>query len=268
MEHGPRLGRPGGPGGAKQELQGGRLGELGRAPEPAVGRVVGGGHRPVGGRREAGGGNVAGRGERGGEALGEVGGRRDDLLSAVLPPLVDGGEHAGEGGQPGPLHFGEVGAAEEGLPGRGEEGSQRPSTLAGERLHRLQVVSIKVGSFLPIDLDVDEPAVHEVGGAPVGEGLGGHHVAPVARGVAHGQQDRHVAAAGLGEGLVAPLEPFDGVVGVLEEVGAGGAGEAVSGGGGHGGRCYGRRPAIGPPAAKSWESSAGFRGSQGGPFVT
>ena len=159
---------------------------------------------------------------------------------------MDGGEHAGEGGQSRPLHVGEVGAAEEGLPGGGEEGGQRPPTLAGERLHRLQVVPIDVGPLLSIDLDVHEPAVHEVGGGLVGEGLGGHHVTPVARGVAHGQQDRHVAAAGVGEGLVPPFEPVHGVVGVLEEIWAGGVGEAILGGGGHEGRWYGRRPAIDP----------------------
>ena len=42
-----------------------------------------------------------------------------------------------------------------------------------------------------------------------------------------GEQDRHVAAAGLCEGVVAPLPPVDRVVGVLEEVGARGACQPV-----------------------------------------
>ena len=54
-----------------------------------------------------------------------------------------------------------------------------------------------------------------------------HHVAPVAGRVADRQEDRHVAAPSLGEGLVTPREPVDGVVGVLEQIRRGGVGEPV-----------------------------------------
>jgi hypothetical protein len=46
-------------------------------------------------------------------------------------------------------------------------------------------------------------------------------MAPVARGVADGDEERDVAAAGLSKRLITPLIPIDRVVGVLEEVGGG-----------------------------------------------
>ena len=60
------------------------------------------------------------------------------------------------------------------------------------------------------------------------ERLVGHHVAPVARRVPDGQQDRHVARRRLGQRLGRPLLPVHRVVGVLAQVGAGGLGEGVS----------------------------------------
>jgi len=55
----------------------------------------------------------------------------------------------------------------------------------------------------------------------------GHDVAPVAGGVADGEEDGPIEALGLGEGVFAPGVPVDGVVGVLQEVGAGLGREAV-----------------------------------------
>jgi hypothetical protein len=47
-------------------------------------------------------------------------------------------------------------------------------------------------------------------------------MAPVARGVPDGDEERNVTAAGFGERLLTPLIPIDGVVGVLQKVGGGG----------------------------------------------
>src|SRR5690606_741804 len=52
-------------------------------------------------------------------------------------------------------------------------------------------------------------------------------MAPVAGGVAHGQQHRDVAAPRLGERLLTPLPPVDRVVGVLAQVRAGAVCESV-----------------------------------------
>ena len=63
--------------------------------------------------------------------------------------------------------------------------------------------------------------------AGVFEGLALHDVAPVAGGVADAEEDGLVFRAGFFEGFGAPREPVDGIVGVLEEVGAGLVGESV-----------------------------------------
>jgi hypothetical protein len=55
----------------------------------------------------------------------------------------------------------------------------------------------------------------------------GHDVAPVAGGVADGDEEGDVAPPGLGKGLLAPLAPVGGIVGVLQQVGAVGEDEPV-----------------------------------------
>src|SRR5699024_8668885 len=80
---------------------------------------------------------------------------------------------------------------------------------------------------LPIHLHRHELGVHHSCHLLVGEGLVGHHMAPVAGGVAHGQQDRHVPAARLGEGVGPPFVPIHRVVGVLAQVRGGGVGKCV-----------------------------------------
>lgn len=52
-------------------------------------------------------------------------------------------------------------------------------------------------------------------------------MAPVAGGIPDAQQDRQVAALGLGQRLRAPLPPVDRVVGVLAQVGRLGLGETI-----------------------------------------
>ncbi len=113
----------------------------------------------------------------------------------------------------------EVRTEVEGLGVRREEHRHRPAAVPGGRLHRLHVHGVDVRAFLAVHLDADEVRVHVVGGGLVLEGLVGHHVAPVAAGVADAQQHRHIAPPRLGEGLLGPGPPVHGVVGVLEEVG-------------------------------------------------
>src|SRR4030095_15316729 len=73
------------------------------------------------------------------------------------------------------------------------------------------------GPLFAVDLDVHEQAVHEAGDVLVLEGLALHHVAPVTRRVAHGEQHGLVLSAGAGERLVTPRIPVDGTVGGLEK---------------------------------------------------
>ena len=108
-----------------------------------------------------------------------------------------------------------------------EKHRHRPAALAGHGLHGLHVDAIDVGPLFAIDLYVDEVVVHEARGLFVLERLVRHDVAPVAGGVADAQQDRLVFALGGLQRLGSPRVPVDGVIGVLEEVGARFVGEAV-----------------------------------------
>ena len=101
-----------------------------------------------------------------------------------------------------------------------EEDRHRPAALAAEELHRLHVDRINIRPLLAIDLHADEALVEQARDLFVFERLLLHHVAPVAGRVADGEEDRHVALARFGEGLVAPGAPIDRIVRVLKQVGA------------------------------------------------
>jgi hypothetical protein len=123
---------------------------------------------------------------------------------------------------------GKVGTTEEGLLVWGKKYSERPSAIAPEELDKELVDVIEVGAFFAVDFDVDKEVVHERGDGLVFEAFVRHDVAPVARGVADGKENRLIETLGGGEGLGAPGEPIDGIGGVLEEVGRDFVDEAVS----------------------------------------
>jgi len=102
--------------------------------------------------------------------------------------------------------------------------------MAGHGLNGCHVDGIDIGPFLPVDLHIDEEFVHDPGSRIILEGLVLHDVAPVARGIANGEEERPILGACPFEGLVTPRVPVHGVVGMLQEVGAGLGGETV----GHG----------------------------------
>ena len=99
--------------------------------------------------------------------------------------------------------------------------------MLAEVMQRRHVDLIDVGAFLAIHFDVDEEIVHHLRGCRVLEALVRHDVTPMAGGVADRKQDRLVGALCLGECLGSPWPPVDGVVLVLEQIGAGLAGETV-----------------------------------------
>src|ERR1019366_4208143 len=86
-------------------------------------------------------------------------------------------------------------------------------------------------------------------GAPVLEGLVGHHVTPVAGGVADGDEHRLVLCAGAGEGLGTPGQPVDGILGEVNPPYRG-AGMVIGGQSGRAGPAAGRavppRPGSAP----------------------
>ena len=190
----------------EQELQHHRGRELGRAAEPAFGRVVvalqGADRGPgdvaeaclgvfLAGRapkRAADGGRVLG--QRGGDVPGLAG----DAVALITPGLGDAQDQLLE------AVAGQVGAGEERLLVRGHEHGHRPAALAGHGLGRGHVHRVDVGALLAVHLDRDRVLVEQGRGGRVLERLVGHHVAPVAGGVADREQDRDVAPGGLLEG--------------------------------------------------------------------
>ena len=165
---------------------------------------------------------------------------------------------------------GEVGAAEEGPTVGGQEDAHGPAALAGQGLHGVHVDGVEVGPLLAVDLDGHEVRVEVGRRGLVLERLALHDVAPVAGRVADGEEDGPVELAGAGQRLLTPGVPVHGVVGVLQQVRAGLAGQPVgvvlrrvagSVGGGHGQR-HGtwprRRLASGPTPPTHGTRSASF----------
>ena len=146
---------------------------------------------------------------------------RGQVGAPVAPGLGDRFQDLPERGHAPPRRGREVGAAVERVAVRGEPDAEGPAALAGEGLHRFHVDGVQVGPLLPVDLDAHEVLVQERRDALVLEALPLHHVAPVAGGVADAQEDGLVLGLRLLQGLRSPGVPVHGVVGVLQQVGAG-----------------------------------------------
>ncbi len=215
---------------AQQELQGHRLRELGRRGEAAppgieplpdpLQRLPQ--HPLVQLAR--------GPGERAGlhgDVLSDLPALLARVLAAVPPGVRDRQEHLAEARHAEPVAAGEIGPREERLPLGRQHHRHRPAALTGHRLHRAHVDGVDVRPLLPVHLDAHEVLVHERRGVRVLERLVRHHVAPVTGRVPHRQQDRLVLGPGALHRLGTPRVPVNRVVGVLEQVRAGLAGEAV-----------------------------------------
>ena len=205
----------------QQEEQAVRGRELGGGLEAAVARVEAEGDVVVGAVEQPQSRRLGrGVGEGAAEALGDAGGRGGHALRFQRPELA----HAlAELDQPLAAEAGaarEVGGREEGPPVRGHEDRERPAAAAGHHLADGHVHRVDVGPLLAVHLDADEGRVQCARGLLVLERLPLHDVAPVAGGVADGEEDRLVLGRGPGEGLVRPGIPVHGVVGVLQQVGA------------------------------------------------
>jgi hypothetical protein len=132
-----------------------------------------------------------------------------------------------------------VGAAEEHVALGSQEGCERPTALAGERLDRALVARVHVGPLVPVHLDADEVLVEVTGDAGIVVGLAVHDVAPVAPHGPDVEQHRAILVAGRREGFVAPGVPVDRLMGGGPQIGGGGGRESV--------RCHGRKLAVASP---------------------
>jgi hypothetical protein len=154
--------------------------------------------------------------------------RRGQHLGPLLAPHA--ADLAQQVDEPGPAPAPgrrEVGAAVERLQVRGQPDAHRPAALPRRRLDERHVDAVDVGPLLAVDLDRDAGLVQHRGHSRALERLPLHDVAPVARRVADRQEDRDVAAAGLGERLVAPRIPIHRVLRVLAQIRGGLDGKAV-----------------------------------------
>ncbi len=169
--------------------------------------------------------------ERFAELRGEAFGRGGDLPGLLRPQRLDPFAELDQAAAAEAVAFGDIGRGEERFPVGGHENAERPAAAAGHHLAGGHVHGVDVGALLAVDLDADEGVVQVAGGFVVFEGFLLHHVAPVAGGVADGQEDGLVLRLGRGEGGLAPGVPLDRVVGVLQQIGAFFVDQAV---GGHG----------------------------------
>ena len=117
----------------------------------------------------------------------------------------------------------EIGAGEERHPViRRQEHGQRPAAgPAGQQGVGGLVDPVDVRALFPVDLDVDEEPVHEVGGVRILEGFVRHDVAPVTGRVTHREQDGLVFVARLLQRFGSPGIPVHRIVRVLQQVGTG-----------------------------------------------
>jgi hypothetical protein len=228
------LEREGSPGPApvpEEEVEGHRLRELRRSLEAAVPGVVAR-RQPARGALEERSVERAARPQRlllRGVKPPHLGRRPRDVAALRRPGIGDRRQHAPEGRHPVPVLRRVVGPAVEGLSLGREEHRHRPAAVPRHRLHGLHVDGVDVRPFLAVDLDVDEPLVHQARRLLVLEGLALHDVAPVAGSVADAEQDRLLLAPRPLERLVPPRIPVDRIVRVLAEVGGGFGGETVHG---------------------------------------
>lgn len=158
----------------------GNLGRAGGAAVLAVGvldQVVGDGRAKRIGQIDRGGGVARGNGVDDGGCV---------FLDTRVRVGVEGG-HLFEDlfeGRAAVSWFGrEIGSPGKGSCGARQEHRQGPAAALAQGMQCGHVYLVDIGAFFSIDLDIDEPLVHEVSGFLVLEGFVRHHVAPVARGV-------------------------------------------------------------------------------------
>jgi hypothetical protein len=153
------------------------------------------------------------------EAIDDLRSRLQDLRAIVTPGAADLREHVDEGRPPilGGRRI--VGAAVERLQVGRQPHAHRPAAGAGRGLHERHVDPIDIRPLFAIDLDRNEQIVEDARHAFALERLALHHVAPMARRVADGKENRLARRLRSVERLRAPRIPVNRVVRMLQQVG-------------------------------------------------
>jgi hypothetical protein len=94
-------------------------------------------------------------------------------------------------------------------------------------LDRFHVYAVQIGSFLPVDLDVDKVFIHQIGNFFILEGFVSHYMTPMAGGISNAQQDRLIFVFCPRQSFRPPRVPLNRIVGMLEEVGTGFPGKFI-----------------------------------------
>ena len=145
-------------------------------------------------------------------------GGMQEFVPVIAPLLRDGGEEEAQAHAPAAVFLGEIGADEERLLLRRQDRGQGPAAAAVCRDAGLHVYAVHIRALLAVDLDGDIGFVQDLGHACVLKGLVRHDVAPVAGGIADGEEDGLVLPPRLLERLLPPGEPVHGVFRVLSQI--------------------------------------------------
>ena len=213
-----------------EELEVRGRGELGSAPETAVGEVRGSDQRArrarhgLGARRRR---RLPLRSRD--ECLRDLTRVFFDLGTPIPPGVRERVDHVGERRHPAARDGREIRAHVEGPSVGCADRVQRPAALAVQLESGVHVDLIDVGPFFAIDLDADEGVVHARGDPGILEGLALHDVAPMAGAVADRNEDRTILSLGSSERLFAPGMPVDGIEPMLPQVGTRLVGEPIRG---------------------------------------
>ena len=207
---------------AQEQLQVDRVGKFRRPAEPAVATVKGARQlfealvNRTGVELCPRAGRLAGLGLLQGLDEGRV------LLSQggpfFLVNLVNPGQQGLETGQTVARFRREIGAAEERRPvfGHQEHGQGPAAGTPRQQLLRGLVDLVEIGPLLPVYLDIDEIAVHQVRSFLILKRLMRHDVTPVTGRITDRQQYRLPLSPGKPQRLITPRMPGNRIIGVLQ----------------------------------------------------
>jgi hypothetical protein len=105
--------------------------------------------------------------------------------------------------------------------------SRHETASACHQLGGVHVDLIQIRSFFTVDLNADEPFIHQLCNLLIFKTLLLHHMTPMAGRVADTEKDRLVLLPGSAQSLLSPGKPIHRIVGMLQKVRAGLVNQAI-----------------------------------------